>query len=80
MKKLRNILLYAIFAISIIFSFSVYAEKINTSTPDYYETEIRKLFKEEKWAEGKGILDKGLEKFPSVSGLYELAGLYYYNL
>ena len=46
-------------------------------TPDYYEHTVRKAFKRGDWNGGKRLLDEGLEHYPTVSGLNELAGSYY---
>ena len=46
-------------------------------TPDYYEHTVRKAFKRGDWNGGKRLLDEGLEHYPDVSGLNELAGSYY---
>ena len=46
-------------------------------TPDYYEVTVRKAFKRGDWNGGKRLLDEGLEHYPDVSGLNELAGSYY---
>lgn len=46
-------------------------------TPDYYEHTVRKAFKRGDWNGGKRLLDEGLEHYPEVSGLNELAGSYY---
>ena len=46
-------------------------------TPDYYEATVRNAFKRGDWNGGKRLLDEGLEHYPSVSGLNELAGRYY---
>ncbi|MDO4929593.1 MAG: hypothetical protein Q4E59_00510 [Bacteroidales bacterium] len=47
-------------------------------TPDYYETHVRSAFSSDRWEEGKRLLDEGLKTYPTVSGLNELAGRYYY--
>lgn len=52
-------------------------EKINT--PGYFESNVRGLFKAEKWEEGKKVLDNGLRLYPYMSTLNELAGKYYYE-
>ncbi len=46
-------------------------------TPDWYETTVRSSFKAGRWEEGKRLLDEGLETYPDVTGLNELAGRYY---
>lgn len=52
-------------------------EKINT--PGYFDSNVRNLFKLEKWEEGKKILDNGLRLYPYLTSLNELAGKYYYE-
>lgn len=46
-------------------------------TPDYYEHTVRKAFKRGDWNGGKRLLDEGMERYPEVSGLNELAGSFY---
>ncbi len=46
-------------------------------TPGYYEQNVRRLFKQGKWTEGKKLLDEGLEKYSWLSALNELMGNYW---
>ena len=45
--------------------------------PAYYDQNVRKLFKQNKWAEGKKLLDEGMEKYGYLSDLNELMGSYW---
>lgn len=46
-------------------------------TPGYYDHNARLLFKQGKWAEGKKLLDEGMEKYGYLSALNELMGNYW---
>lgn len=48
-------------------------------TPDYYDATVRKAFKRGDWEGGKRLLDEGLEHYPDISPLQELAGTYYFH-
>lgn len=78
----RNGCLLSFLAIFICF-LSLYAANVvdddKLHTPDYYEVNVRSMFKQGKWGEGKQLLDEGLEKYPDVTGLNELNGQYYYQ-
>ena len=47
--------------------------------PDYYDKNVRTLFKSGKWHEGKRILNEGLKSYSFLSNLNELNGWYYYH-
>lgn len=76
-----------LFMLGFIFTFCILAANAgdeggegNTQhTPDYYDAKVRADFKNGRWQEGKALLDEGLKYYPSVSGLNELAGSYYYH-
>ena len=48
-------------------------------TPDYYEYNVRSLFKDGEWYEGKKLLDEGMKNYSETTGLNELMGMYYEN-
>lgn len=48
-----------------------------SKTPSYYEYNVRSMFKDGQWDEGKKLLDKGMKSFPETSELNELMGIYY---
>ena len=48
-------------------------------TLDYYDYNVRSMFKNGQWEEGKKLLDEGMKQFSDGSGLNELMGLYYYE-
>lgn len=47
--------------------------------PDYYEANVRQLFRQNKWAEGKKLLEEGWKDYGTLSVLNELMGKYYYH-
>lgn len=55
-------------------------EDAREGTPGYYEIATRKLFKQGKWEEGRQILQKGLNKYETISALNELMGEYWLHL
>ena len=46
-------------------------------TPGYYDQKVRQMFKQGDWEGGKTLLDEGLAKYQTVSGLNELMGSYW---
>lgn len=56
-----------------------YALFTKVQSPEYYETTARELFKQNKWSEGKAILEEGWSEFGSMSVMNELMGRYYYH-
>ncbi|MGL4851047.1 MAG: tetratricopeptide repeat protein [Phocaeicola sp.] len=76
MKKLIYTLLIWFSSIGITSAQEVGNDKFNT--PVYFESNVRSLFKSEKWEEGKALLDSGLKLYPYLTSLNELAGRYYY--
>ena len=48
-----------------------------SKTPNYYEYNVRSMFKDGQWDEGKKLLDMGMKSFPETSVLNELMGIYY---
>lgn len=78
MKKIGCLFTWIIAFICIAGLYAVnIADEDRLRTPDYYEAKVRSLFKNERWEEGKPLLDEGLEKYPDVTGLNELNGQYY---
>lgn len=60
----------------------IYAQ---TSTPPegstaYYDTTIRKCFRQNNWNKGKSLLDVAIKKYPQMSAFYELMGKYYIHV
>ena len=58
---------------------TTYIDDGSIHTPDYYDATVRKAFKRGDWEGGKRLLDEGLEHYPDISPLQELAGAYYYH-
>jgi len=50
-----------------------------SKTSDYFEYNVRSMFKEGQWYEGKKLLDEGMKNFSETTGLNELMGAYYEN-
>ena len=48
-------------------------------TPEYYDQNVRSLFKSGKWHEGKRILNEGMKTYSFFSNLNELNGWYFYH-
>lgn len=46
-------------------------------TTAYYELTVRDLFKNNRWEQGKHLLDTALVKYPEMSAFHELIGRYY---
>ncbi len=78
---MKQRLVIFVMALTILFGMSTEAYAIfsKTKTPDYYEATARKCFKENKWAEGKKVLDEGWEYYGDLSVMNELMGKYYYH-
>ena len=60
-------------------AFDIFGSEKDVHTPDYYEMNVRAMFKHGSWDEGKALLDRGLEVYPDANGLNELNGQYYYH-
>lgn len=54
-------------------------DKDKQHLPEYYWSHARSLFEENKWSQGKAILDKGLRYYPDASPINEQMGRYYYH-
>ena len=65
--------------VTVAWAFGVIGQKEEVRTPDYYEVNVRAMFKRGAWDEGKALLDEGLKVYPEVNGLNELNGQYYYH-
>ena len=48
-------------------------------SPDYYAVNVRAMFKQGQWEEGKRLLDEGLRYYTKTNELNELNGQYYYH-
>ena len=60
-----------------VYAFGIFGtDKVHT--PDYYEANVRAMFKNGNWQQGKKLLDEGLKNYPEVYGLNVLNGQYYY--
>src|SRR5690625_137891 len=73
----RKLLLFLAFCYS--FSFALAQTEIKFNSSEEYISQIQESFKEERWEEGKTILDAGLKKHPNDSDLHTLAGKYYHQ-
>lgn len=51
----------------------------NIKSPDYYASNVRIMFKNGQWEEGKLLLDEGLRYYTDTNDLNELNGQYYYH-
>ena len=51
----------------------------DVKSPDYYASNARALFKQERWEEGKKFVDEGLRYYSDTNDLNELNGRYYYH-
>ncbi len=49
-------------------------------TPDYYEANVREHFRNDRWQQGKALLDEGMKTYGTMSVMNELAGWYYYHV
>ena len=49
-------------------------------SPDYYASNVRMMFKNGQWEEGKRLLDEGLRYYTDTNDLNELNGRYYYHM
>lgn len=72
-KALRHITLLIVV---LMHSITVMAEY---HTPDFYDTQVRKCFKERRWEQGKRLLDEAMEDYSGLSVINELMGWYYYH-
>lgn len=48
-------------------------------TPEYYDQNVRTLFKQGNWEKGKALLNEGMKTYSFFSNLNELNGWYYYH-
>ena len=48
-------------------------------SPDFYASNVRMMFKNGQWEEGKRLLDEGLRYYTETNDLNELNGQYYYH-
>ena len=70
-------------AILILFVSSVYAFNglfnEDIKSPDFFASNVRMMFKNGQWEEGKRLLDEGLRYYTETNDLNELNGQYYYH-
>lgn len=72
-KNIRHIMLLIVVLMQ---NITVMAEY---HTPDFYDTQVRKCFKERRWEQGKQLLDEAMEDYSGISAINELMGWYYYH-
>lgn len=79
----RRIITYLLFAVLLVVGISAAQtdsrEKDKQHLPEYYWSHARTMFEENKWGQGKAILDQGLKLYPDASPINEQMGRYYYH-
>ncbi len=78
---MKHRILYISLIVAMLTSYAISSHAIFTKyrTPDYYEVNTRVHFKNNRWSEGKKLLDEGWKQYGDLSVMNELMGKYFYH-
>ncbi len=78
MKVYKNIIRRS-FLMVMMFMMGTVAVFADVHSLEYYDTNVRNHFKNQRWQQGKRLLDEGYELYSGNSVMNELQGWYYYH-